>query len=94
MHTFTQAVNTYFSASSTSAVALDVTGGRLRKYASFVNTGATDAYLGLGADAVSGSGIYLKSGGGSYEINANNLFLGKVYVIAASSTNIAITEGY
>lgn len=79
------------TASASSALLLDTSN---RKYALIINTGANDAWISLGSPAVVGSGIYLKAGGGSYEITNANLFQGEIDVITTSSTtNIATTEG-
>lgn len=95
MHTFVNGAVSAYTATTASGVALDVTAGRIRKYACFSNTGSVDVSLGLGVAAVSGSGVYLKASGGSFELNANNMFLGTVYAISASSTaNVSIQEGY
>ncbi len=79
------------TATSTSGMLLD---SGTRKYA-LINTGANDAWLAFGGnDAVVGSGIYLKAGGGSYEITSANYYPGIINVITTSSTsNIATTEG-
>ncbi len=80
------------TATSTSGMVLDAGN---RKYALLINTGANDAWLAFGGnDAVVGSGIYLKSGGGSYEITSANFYAGVINAITTSSTtNIATTEG-
>ncbi len=80
------------TASASSTLALATNSNRI--YALLINTGANDAWLALGTDAVVGSGIYLKAGGGSYEITGANLYRGPINVITTSSTsNIATTEG-
>jgi hypothetical protein len=67
-----------------------------RKYAILINTGAVDAWLSLDetTDPAASTGIYLKAGGGSYEITAANLWRGSIYGITASSTtNVAVMQG-
>jgi hypothetical protein len=64
-----------------------------RKYSAFINNSSVDITLILG-DTNQGSiskGIILKPRG-SYEINANNLYLGKVVAIAASVCKLSFVE--
>lgn len=72
------------AATSTSALAANTS----RKYAVFVNDSDEAIYLGLGAAAVLNKGIRLNASGGSYEINALNLFTGIVYAICTSGNKI------
>lgn len=69
-------------------------GNPKRRYAALVNNHASqDVYLALGAAAVLGSGIFLKAGGGSYEINANNIFHGDISAIGSGAGTLSIQEG-
>lgn len=64
-----------------------------RKYAAFINNSSVDITLILG-DTTQGAinkGIILKPRG-SYEINANNLYTGKVVAIAASLCKLSFVE--
>jgi hypothetical protein len=64
-----------------------------RKYSAFMNNSIGDITLILG-DTNQGSigkGIVLKPRG-SYEINANNLYLGKVTAVAASICKLSFVE--
>lgn len=57
-----------------------------RQYAAIVNDGSTNIYLETSkGPAVLYEGIRLNSGGGSYEINQDNLYTGPIYCIAATS---------
>lgn len=64
-----------------------------RKYAALINNSSVDITLILGEDSQGGigKGIPLKPCG-SYEINANNLYLGKVVAIAASNCKLSFVE--
>lgn len=66
-----------------------------RADAVFVNDSNQPIYLARGNAAVIGQGIRLNAGGGSYEINRNNLFLGVINAIAAGGDkNLVWSEGY
>lgn len=64
-----------------------------RKYSAFMNNSNVDITLILGDTAQGGinKGIILKPRG-SYEINANNLYLGKVTAISASICKLSFVE--
>ena len=64
-----------------------------RKYSAFINNSSVDITLILGevTQGGIGKGIILKPRG-SYEINANNLYLGKVSAIAASVCKLSLVE--
>ncbi|MBC1218487.1 hypothetical protein GNF10_17350 [Nostoc sp. UCD121] len=64
-----------------------------RKYSAFINNSSVDITLILGDTAQGGigKGIILNPRG-SYEINANNLYLGKVSAIAASLCKLSLVE--
>ena len=65
-----------------------------RKDAVFVNDSNQPIYLARGNDAVLNQGIRLNSGGGSYEINRDNLFLGAINAIAeGGAKNLTVSEG-
>lgn len=71
-----------------------LTANPLRKYATITNPSAVDAFLAIGTPAIAGSGIYLKAGGGAYEIAGTGLTTGVVHGITASgSAALAIMEG-
>lgn len=65
-----------------------------RQYLAIVNDGSTNVYLELSqGPAVLYEGIRLNSGGGSYEINLDNLYTGPIYCIAATSAaSTTVTE--
>lgn len=64
-----------------------------RKYSAFINNSSVDITLILGDTNQGGigKGIILNPRG-SYEINANNLYLGKVTAVAASICKISFVE--
>ena len=65
-----------------------------RSYAVFINNSNIDITLVLGEStkAVNGKGIIIKPRGGSYEINQNNLYTGKISAIATSTCKISFVE--
>lgn len=77
----TAASTTVSTSASTQVVATSTS----RRYLAIVNDGPGDVYLNIGNNAVLGKGILLKADGGSYEVNAENLFTGAVNAIASSS---------
>jgi len=65
-----------------------------RMDAVFVNDSNQEIYLARGNAAVLNEGIRLNATGGSYEINANNLFLGAINAIAeGGAKNLTVSEG-
>ena len=65
-----------------------------RADAVFVNDSNKPIYLARGHVAVLHKGIKLSANGKSYEINANNLFLGEIYAIAqGDAKNLTVSEG-
>lgn len=66
----------------------------VRAYAAFINNSSIDITLILGdkTNAAIGKGIILKPRGGSYEINSNNLYIGKVSAIATNNCKISFVE--
>ena len=65
-----------------------------RVNAVFVNDSSETIYLARGNAAVIGSGIRLNANGGSYEIDASNLFQGVVNGIATGAgANLTVSEG-
>ncbi len=61
--------------------------------ATFINDSDEAMYLALGKKAKMNSGIRLNAGGGSFEINQTNLYVGNVSVICASGgKNLCVTE--
>jgi len=65
-----------------------------RMDAVFVNDSNKEIYLARGNAAVLNEGIRLNATGGSYEINANNLFLGAINAIAeGGAKNLTVSEG-
>lgn len=89
----TTATPSNVSATTTSGTAMAANASR--KDAVFVNYGTTNGcFLARGATAVVGQGIYLAPNGGSYSIDANNLYKGLVTVITASgTTTVSMSEG-
>jgi len=64
-----------------------------RADAVLVNDSNKEIYLARGNDAVMNEGIRLNAGGGSYEINRNNLFLGAINAIAeGGDKNLTVSE--
>lgn len=57
-----------------------------RRYALIANPSDTQAWLSLGVPAIPEECIPLNSGGGNYEINATNLFRGKIYAVSAGAS--------
>ncbi|MHC5914529.1 MAG: hypothetical protein ACYTXE_26830 [Nostoc sp.] len=70
-----------------------VTGNLTRAYACFINnsTGEITLIFGNSSEGAINKGIILKPGG-SYEINANNLYLGKVSAISGSNSKLSYVE--
>ena len=64
-----------------------------RKYAALINTSGVDITLILGDTDQGGinKGIILNPRG-SYEINANNLYLGKIVAVALSTCKLSFVE--
>lgn len=58
-----------------------------RRYLLLVNDSDAVIYLKLGTDAAEGEGIRINGGGGSYEINATNLYTGPVYGVTGGAGN-------
>ncbi len=84
---------TYLDVTTVSASALDANANRT--FALFINDSDTVIYLMLGGTAVINTGIRLNANGGSYEIDASNLYKGAVYAIHAGTGNkrLTIQEG-
>jgi len=65
-----------------------------RKYASIINYGAVDCFLNLTSAATLTTGIYLKAGGGQYEITTGTLHgLAVTGIVASGTTTLCILEG-
>lgn len=65
---------------STSTLILE--SNQMRKTAVITNDSDNIVYLSFGTDAKVGAGIRLNDGGGSYEINQQNMFKGNVFAIS------------
>ena len=64
-----------------------------RSYALLAMVGTDEVYLSLGEPASADRGIPLLQNGANYEINATNLWRGKVYAVAKTGTpTLLITE--
>lgn len=64
-----------------------------RNYALLVNDSDSVAYISLGIPAAANTGIRLNANGGSYEINAINLFKGAIYGLSTAATKkLMVTE--
>lgn len=65
-----------------------------RRYAAFINNSNVDITLILGESNQGsiGKGIILKPRGGSYEIDANNLYVGRVCAISAVAVKLSYVE--
>lgn len=64
-----------------------------RYTATFVNDSDETIYLRLGLTAVASEGIRLNAAGGSYDIDAGNLYTGIVTAICASGSKVlCVTE--
>mgnify|MGYP000432060215 CR=1 FL=1 len=59
-----------------------------RRYASISNSGANGLWLGFGAAAVVGSGVYVPPNGGQYIIEGENRWKGSVTGIVAAATSV------
>ncbi len=59
-----------------------------RHWASIVNDSDETIYLGLGTAAILNQGIRLNANGGSYNINAVNLFTGAINGISTSGSKV------
>lgn len=65
-----------------------------RNFVDIVNDSDETIYVALASAAVMNEGIPLIAHGGSFEINATNMFTGAIYAICSSgSKNLAVTEG-
>ena len=64
-----------------------------RKFAIFVNDSTSIQYLALGGTATANSGIRLNPTGGSFEINATNLYTGIITGITTGTGVITVVEG-
>ncbi|MEH2467517.1 hypothetical protein [Nostoc sp.] len=79
----------------TKNVPSDILGiNKTRAYACFVNNSSGEITLIFGSSSTGAinKGIILKPGGGSYEINTNNLYQGKVSAISASNCKLSYVE--
>jgi len=64
-----------------------------RRYCLLVNDSDSVAYIKLGVPAVANEGIRLNASGGSFEINATNLWAGEIYAVSTgASKKLMITE--
>ena len=77
-------------ATSTAVLATDL----IKHFAVFTNDSDEVIYLGLGAAAVSNTGIRLTASGGQYIINGTNLFTGAVNAICASGSKVLCVTYY
>lgn len=57
-----------------------------RRYALLANPSDTNAHIALGVQAVVNECIPINKSGGSYEINATNLFTGPIYAVSEGVT--------
>lgn len=65
-----------------------------RRFVKIVNDSSEVIYLALGDTAVLNKGIRLSASGGSFSINALNLYQGIIHAICTSgSKNITVVEG-
>lgn len=62
-----------------------------RRYAIICNSGANGVWLGFGAAAIIGTGVYVPPNGGSFLMEGNNLWRGSVTAIAAAATSVVGT---
>ena len=83
---FTQAPLNTIIACGAGVSTLVVATSTARNYVTLVNDSANNIYLAEGVAAVGSNGIRLNANGGSYEINALNLWTGAVYCIASSTS--------
>ncbi len=64
-----------------------------RRYALIALLGTDEVFLSLGEPATADRGIPLLTNGANYEINATNLWTGKIYAVAKTGTPaLLITE--
>ena len=86
----TQTGNVSVAAASTEILATNAN----RNFAELVNDSNEEIYLSLGGTAEASKGIRLNPLGGTYSINAMNLYTGAINGICASgSKNITVVEG-
>lgn len=78
------------SSTVTTSSSLIVATSTGRQYLAIVNDGTTDVYLGVGVAAVSGKGIRLNAGGGSFVMDTNALFTDAVYGISSATANVTV----
>jgi len=82
-------VNTGVNVTVASTTILALNADRL--YALIVNESDEDMWLGIGVAAVAHIGIWLKAGGGFYEITWINLYTGVINGIHAGAGNKIVT---
>jgi len=63
-----------------------------RVYALITNDSSNTVYLSLGSEACMNKGIRLTATGGSFEINKDNLFKGKISGISSASSTVLVVE--
>lgn len=80
------------TASAVSTKILDANDRRL--YCEIINASDTGMWLGLGAAAEIGKGVYIAPNGFSYVMDSQNMWKGEVYIICASpSKTYGVIEG-
>lgn len=87
-------VSTGPTVTTSSSSVLSASSGRV--YAIFINDGTVPIYLSLTGTtaAVVNTGIRLNAGGGSFEINLSNDYIGQVNAITASSTAVLTVTAF
>lgn len=87
-------VSTGPTVTNSSSDVLDASSGRV--YAVFVNDGTVPIYLSLTGTkaAVANTGIRLNAGGGSFEIQLSNDYIGQVNAITASGSAVLTVTSF
>jgi len=90
-----QSINTNTSITVPTATSTQlVSSSTGRQFFIVTNGSAVGAYISLSQPATSTRGIYIAPNGGSFELNANKMFIGPIYAISASSgsATLSVTE--
>lgn len=88
----TSVTGTNYTATNTSGTC--IAANTSRKDLTIVNWGSTAVFLSRGNTATANKGIYILGNGGSYQIDATNLYQGVLTAITASGTStMTVSEG-
>lgn len=84
-------VETIPTVTTTSSVILAA--NALRKDAIIINNSSVNIFVSRSATATLNRGIFLRAGGGFYEIDSRNLYQGVLSAIASSAGSLLVMEG-